>query len=133
MKFINANKNFDEALKVLAIKIRELDEESVSLIIYQSLNGYKANSDQIITAQEDTNPLLEFLNLEHKNNSKVLSDDEDSLSGESVQRMYILSMPFLSNKEEDSISKYHNESLDDVDLLNVLTIQYKNYLLNIVE
>ena len=133
MKFINANKNFDEALKVLAIKIRELDEESVSLIIYQSLNGYKANSDQIITAQEDTNPLLEFLNLEHKNNSKVLSDDEDSLSGESVQRMYILSMPFLSNKEEDSISKYHNESLDDVVLLNVLTIQYKNYLLNIVE
>jgi hypothetical protein len=133
MKFINANKNFDEALKVLAIKIRELDEESVSLIIYQSLNGYKANSDQIITAQEDTNPLLEFLNLEHKKNSKVLSDDEDSLSGESVQRMYILSMPFLSNKEEDSISKYHNESLDDVDLLNVLTIQYKNYLLNIVE
>mgnify|MGYP006081583605 FL=1 len=133
MKFINANKNFDEALKVLAIKIRELDEESVSLIIYQSLNGYKANSDQIITAQEDTNPLLEFLNLEHKKNSKVLSDDEDSLSGESVQRMYILSMPFLSNKEEDSISKYHNESLDDVVLLNVLTIQYKNYLLNIVE
>jgi len=133
MKFINANKNFDEALKVLAIKIRELDEESVSLIIYQSLNGYKANSDQIITAQEDTNPLLEFLNLEHKNNSKALSDDEDSLSGESVQRMYILSMPFLSNKEEDSISKYHNESLDDVVLLNVLTIQYKNYLLNIVE
>ena len=133
MKFINANKNFDEALKVLAIKIRELDGESVSLIIYQSLNGYKANSDQIITAQEDTNPLLEFLNLEHKKNSKVLSDDEDSLSGESVQRMYILSMPFLSNKEEDSISKYHNESLDDVDLLNVLTIQYKNYLLNIVE
>ena len=133
MKFINANKNFDEALKVLAIKIRELDEESVSLIIYQSLNGYKANSDQIITAQEDTNPLLEFSNLEHKNNSKVLSDDEDSLSGESVQRMYILSMPFLSNKEEDSISKYHNESLDDVVLLNVLTIQYKNYLLNIVE
>ena len=133
MKFINANKNFDEALKVLAIKIRELDEESVSLIIYQSLNGYKANSDQIITAQEDTSPLLEFLNLEHKNNSKVLSDDEDSLSGESVQRMYILSMPFLSNKEEDSISKYHNESLYDVDLLNVLTIQYKNYLLNIVE
>jgi hypothetical protein len=133
MKFINANKNFDEALKVLAIKIRELDEESVSLIIYQSLNGYKANSDQIITAQEDTNPLLEFLNLEHKKNSKALSDDEDSLSGESVQRMYILSMPFLSNKEEDSISKYHNESLDDVVLLNVLTIQYKNYLLNIVE
>ena len=133
MKFINANKNFDEALKVLAIKIRELDEESVSLIIYQSLNGYKANSDQIITAQEDTNPLLEFLNLEHKKNSKALSDDEDSLSGESVQRMYILSMPFLSNKEEDSISKYHNESLDDVNLLNVLTIQYKNYLLNIVE
>ena len=133
MKFINANKNFDEALKVLAIKIRELDEESVSLIIYQSLNGYKANSDQIITAQEDTSPLLEFLNLEHKKNSKVLSDDEDSLSGESVQRMYILSMPFLSNKEEDSISKYHNESLDDVVLLNVLTIQYKNYLLNIVE
>lgn len=133
MKFINANKNFDEALKVLAIKIRELDEESVSLIIYQSLNGYKANSDQIITAQEDTRPLLEFLNLEHKKNSKALSDDEDSLSGESVQRMYILSMPFLSNKEEDSISKYHNESLDDVDLLNVLTIQYKNYLLNIVE
>jgi hypothetical protein len=133
MKFINANKNFDEALKVLAIKIRELDEESVSLIIYQSLNGYKANSDQIITAQEDTSPLLEFLNLEHKKNSKALSDDEDSLSGESVQRMYILSMPFLSNKEEDSISKYHNESLDDVDLLNVLTIQYKNYLLNIVE
>ena len=133
MKFINANKNFDEALKVLAIKIRELDEESVSLIIYQSLNGYKANSDQIITAQEDTNPLLEFLNLEHKKNSKVLSDDDDSLSGESVQRMYILSMPFLSNKEEDSISKYHNESLDDVVLLNVLTIQYKNYLLNIVE
>jgi|TARA_B110000093_G_scaffold149714_1_gene163335 hypothetical protein len=133
MKFINANKNFDEALKVLAIKIRELDEESVSLIIYQSLNGYKANSDQIITAQEDTSPLLEFLNLEHKKNSKALSDDEDSLSGESVQRMYILSMPFLSNKEEDSISKYHNESLDDVVLLNVLTIQYKNYLLNIVE
>ena len=132
MKFINANKNFDEALKVLAIKIRELDEESVSLIIYQSLNGYKANSDQIITAQEDTSPLLEFLNLEHKKNSKALSDDEDSLSGESVQRMYILSMPFLSNKEEDSISKYHNESLDDVVLLNVLTIQYKNYLLNIV-
>ena len=133
MKFINANKNFDEALKVLAIKIRELDEESVSLIIYQSLNGYKANSDQIITAQEYTSPLLEFLNLEHKKNSKALSDDEDSLSGESVQRMYILSMPFLSNKEEDSISKYHNESLDDVVLLNVLTIQYKNYLLNIVE
>ena len=133
MKFINANKNFDEALKVIAIKIRELDEESVSLIIYQSLNGYKANSDQIITAQEDTRPLLEFLNLEHKKNSKALSDDEDSLSGESVQRMYILSMPFLSNKEEDSISKYHNESLDDVVLLNVLTIQYKNYLLNIVE
>ena len=133
MKFINANKNFDEALKVLAIKIRELDGESVSLIIYQSLNGYKANSDQIITAQEDTSPLLEFLNLEHKKNSKALSDDEDSLSGESVQRMYILSMPFLSNKEEDSISKYHNESLDDVVLLNVLTIQYKNYLLNIVE
>ena len=133
MKFINANKKFDEALKVLAIKIRELDEESVSLIIYQSLNGYKANSDQIITAQEDTSPLLEFLNLEHKKNSKALSDDEDSLSGESVQRMYILSMPFLSNKEEDSISKYHNESLDDVVLLNVLTIQYKNYLLNIVE
>ena len=133
MKFINANKNFDEALKVLAIKIRELDEESVSLIIYQSLNGYKANSDQIITAQDDTRPLLEFLNLEHKKNSKALSDDEDSLSGESVQRMYILSMPFLSNKEEDSISKYHNESLDDVVLLNVLTIQYKNYLLNIVE
>ena len=133
MKFINANKNFDEALKVLAIKIRELDEESVSLIIYQSLNGYKANSDQIITAQENTSPLLEFLNLEHKKNSKALSDDEDSLSGESVQRMYILSMPFLSNKEEDSISKYHNESLDDLVLLNVLTIQYKNYLLNIVE
>ena len=133
MKFINANKNFDEALKVLAIKIRELDEESVSLIIYQSLNGYKANSDQIITAQEDTSPLLEFLNLEHKKNSKALSDDEDSLSGESVQRMYILSMPFLSNNEEDSISRYHHESLQDVNLLNVLTIQYKNYFLNIVE
>jgi hypothetical protein len=134
MKFINANKNFDEALKVLAIKIRELDGESVSLIIYQSLNGFKANSDQIITAQEDISTLLEFLNLEHEKNSKVLSDDEDSLSaGESIQRMYILSMPFLSNKEEDSISKYHNESLDDVNLLNVLTIQYKNYLLNIVE
>ena len=133
MKFINANKNFDEALKVLAIKIRELDEESVSLIIYQSLNGYKANSDQIITAQEDTSPLLEFLNLEHKKNSKALSDDEDSLSGESVQRMYILSMPFLSNNEEDSINRYHHESLQDVKLLNVLTIQYKNYFLTIVE
>ena len=53
MKFINADKNFDEVLKILASKIRELDEKSVSLIIYQSLNGYKANSEQIITAQED--------------------------------------------------------------------------------
>ena len=44
----------------------------------------------------------------------ILSDDEKSLSGESVQRMYILSMPFLSNNEEDSISRYHHESLQDV-------------------
>ena len=133
MKFINANKNFDEVLKILATKIKELDEESVSLIVYQSFNGFKANSEQIITAQEDISPLLEFLNLEHKKNSKVLSDDEDNLSGEFVQRIYILSMPFLGNSAKDSISKYHNESLDNVDLLNVLTIQYKNYLLNIVE
>ena len=133
MKFINADKNFDEVLKILASKIRELDEKSVSLIIYQSLNGYKANSEQIITAQEDISPLLEFLSLEHEKNSKVLSNDEESLSEEFVQRMYILSMPFLSSSSKDSINKYHNESLDDVDLLNVLTIQYKNYLLNIVE
>ena len=133
MKFINADKNFDEVLKILTSKIRELDEKSVSLIIYQSLNGYKANSEQIITAQEDISPLLEFLNLEHEKNSKVLSDKEESLSGEFVQRMYILSMPFLSSSTKDSICKYHNESMDDVDLLNVLTIQYKNYLLNIVE
>ena len=133
MKFINADKNFDEILKILTSKIRELDEKSVSLIIYQSLNGYKANSEQIITAQEDISPLLEFLNFEHEKNSKVLSDDDESLSEEFVQRMYILSMPFLSSSAKDSISKYHNESLDDVDLLNVLTIQYKNYLLNIVE
>ena len=132
MKFINANKNFDESLKILAIKIKELEEKSMSLIIYQSLNGYKANAKQIINAQEDVSPLLEFLNLEHDKNSMVLSDDE-SLSGESVQRMYILSMPFLSNNEEDSISGYHHESLQDVNLLNVLTIQYKNYFLNIVE
>ena len=133
MKFINADKNFDEVLKILTSKIRELDKKSVSLIIYQSLNGYKANSEQIITAQEDISPLLEFLNLEHEKNSKVLSDNEESLSGEFVQRMYILSMPFLSSSSKDSINKYYNESLDDVDLLNVLTIQYKNYLLNIVE
>ena len=133
MKFINADKNFDEVLKILTSKIRELDEKSVSLIIYQSLNGYKANSEQIITAQEDISPLLEFLSLEHEKNSKVLSNDEESLSEEFVQRMYVLSMPFLSSSTKDSISKYHNESLDDVDLLNVLTIQYKNYLLNIVE
>jgi hypothetical protein len=133
MKFINADKNFDEVLKILTSKIRELDEKSVSLIIYQSLNGYKANSEQIITAQEDISPLLEFLSLEHEKNSKVLSNDEESLSEEFVQRTYILSMPFLSSSTKDSISKYHNESLDDVDLLNVLTIQYKNYLLNIVE
>jgi hypothetical protein len=132
MKFINANKNFDESLKILAIKIKELEEKSRSLIIYQSLNGYKANSKQIINAQEDVRPLLEFLNLEHDKNSMVLSDDE-SLSGESVQRMYILSMPFLSNNGEDSISRYHHESLQDVNLLNVLSIQYKNYFLNIVE
>ena len=133
MKFINANKKFDEALKILAIKIKELEEKSMSLIIYQSLNGYKANAKQIINAQEDISPLLEFLNLEHDKNSMVLSDDEESLSGESIQRMYILSMPFLSNDEEDSISRYHHESLQDVNLLNVLTIQYKNYFLNIVE
>ena len=133
MKFINADKNFDEVLKILTSKIRELDKKSVSLIIYQSLNGYKANSEQIITAQEDISPLLEFLSLEHEKNSKVLSNDEESLSEEFVQRMYILSMPFLSSSTKDSISKYHNESLDDVVLLNVLTIQYKNYLLNIVE
>jgi len=133
MKFINANQNFNEALKVLAIKIKELDGESISLIVYQSLNGCKANSDQIITAQQDTKPLLEFLSLEHENNSKVLSENEDNLSEELVQRTYILSMPFLSNREEDSISRYHKKSLDDVELLNVLTIQYKNYLLNIVE
>ena len=132
MKFINANKNFDESLKILAIKIKELEEKSRSLIIYQSLNGYKSNSKQIINAQEDVRPLLEFLNLEHDKNSMVLSDDE-SLSGESVQRMYILSMPFLSNNGEDSISRYHHESLQDVNLLNVLSIQYKNYFLNIVE
>ena len=133
MKFINADKNFDEVLKILTSKIRELDEKSVSLIIYQSLNGYKANSEQIITAQEDIRPLLECLSLEHEKNSKVLSNDEESLSEEFVQRLYILSMPFLSSSTKDSINKYHNESLDDVDLLNVLTIQYKNYLLNIVE
>ena len=133
MKFINANKNFDESLKILAIKIKELEKKSMSLIIYQSLNGYKANAKQIINAQEDISPLLEFLNLEHEKNSMVLSDDEESLSGESIQRIYILSMPFLSNDEEDSISRYHHESLQDVNLLNVLTIQYKNYFLNIVE
>ena len=133
MKFINANKNFNESLKILAIKIKELEEKSMSLIIYQSLNGYKANAKQIINAQEDISPLLEFLNLEHEKNSMVLSDDEESLSGESIQRMYILSMPFLSNDEEDSINRYHHESLQDVNLLNVLTIQYKNYFLNIVE
>ena len=133
MKFINANKNFDQSLKILAIKIKELEEKSMSLIIYQSLNGYKANAKQIINAQEDISPLLEFLNLEHDKNSMVLSDDEESLSGESIQRMYILSMPFLSNDEEDSINRYHHESLQDVNLLNVLTIQYKNYFLNIVE
>jgi|TARA_B110000438_G_scaffold286162_1_gene317089 hypothetical protein len=133
MKFINANKKFDEALKILAIKIKELEDKSMSLIIYQSLNGYKVNSEQIITAQEDISPLLEFLNLEHEKNSKVLSDDEDSLSDVPLRRIYILSMPFLSNKKEDSISKYNYKSLDDVNLLNVLTIQYKNYLLNIVE
>ena len=133
MKFINANEDFDESLKILAIKIKELEEESMSLIIYQSLNGYKANAKQIINAQEDVSPLLKFLNLEHDKNSMVLSDDEESLSGESVQRMYILSMPFLSNNEEDSINIYHHESLHDVNLLNVLTIQYKNYFLNIVE
>ena len=133
MKFINANKNFDESLKILAIKIKELEEKSMSLIIYQSLNGYKANAKQIINAQEDISPLLEYLNLEHDKNSMVLSDDEESLSGESVQRMYILSMPFLSNDEEDSINRYHHESLQDVNLLNVLTIQFKNYFLNIVE
>ena len=64
MKFINANKNFDQSLKILAIKIKELEEKSMSLIIYQSLNGYKANAKQIINAQEDISPLLEFLNLE---------------------------------------------------------------------
>ena len=133
MKFINANEDFDESLKILAIKIKELEEESMSLIIYQSLNGYKATTKQIINAQEDVSPLLKFLNLEHDKNSMVLSDDEESLSGESVQRMYILSMPFLSNNEENSISRYHHESLHDVNLLNVLTIQYKNYFLNIVE
>ena len=133
MKFINANEDFDESLKILAIKVKELEEESMSLIIYQSLNGYKANAKQIINAQEDVSPLLKFLNLEHDKNSMVLSDDEESLSGESVQRMYILSMPFLSNNEENSISRYHHESLHDVNLLNVLTIQYKNYFLNIVE
>jgi hypothetical protein len=133
MKFINANEDFDESLKILAIKIKELEEESMSLIIYQSLNGYKANAKQIINAQEDVSPLLKFLNLEHDKNSMVLSDDEESLSGESVQRMYILSMPFLSSNEENSIRRYHHESLHDVNLLNVLTIQYKNYFLNIVE
>ena len=133
MKFINANENFDESLKILAIKIKELEEKSMSLIIYQSLNGYKANAKQIINAQEDISPLLEFLNLEHDKNCMVLSDDEESLSGESVQRMYILSMPFLSNNEEDSINRYHHESLQDVKLLNVLTIQYKNYFLTIVD
>ena len=133
MKFINANKNFDESLKILTTKIKELNENSISLIVYQSLNGYKANAKQIINAQEDISPLLEFLNLEHDKNSMVLSDDEESLSGESVQRMYILSMPFLSNNGEDSISRYHHESLQDVNLLNVLSIQYKNYFLNIVE
>lgn len=133
MKFINANKNFNESLKILAIKIKELEEKSMSLIIYQSLNGYKANAKQILNAQEDISPLLEFLNLEHDKNCMVLSDDEESLSGDSVQRMYILSMPFLSNNEEDSISRYHHESLQDVNLLNVLTIQFKNYFLNIVE
>ena len=133
MKFINANKNFDESLKLVDIKIKELEEKSKSLIIYQSLNGYKANAKQILNAQEDISPLLEFLNLEHDKNCMVLSDDEESLSGESVQRMYILSMPFLSNNEEDSISRYHHESLQDVNLLNVLTIQFKNYFLNIVE
>ena len=133
MKFINANENFDESLKILAIKIKELEEKSISLIIYQSLNGYKANAKQIINAQEDISPLLEFLNLEHDKNSMVLSDDEESLSGESVQRMYILSMPFLSSNEVDSINRHHHESLQDVNLLNVLTIQYKNYFLNIVE
>ena len=133
MKFINANEDFDESLKILAIKIKELEEESMSLIIYQSLNGYKANAKQIINAQEDVSPLLKFLNLEHDKNSMVLSDDEESLSGESVQRMYILSMPFLSNNEEDSISRHHHESLQDVNLLNVLTIQYKNYFFNIVK
>ena len=133
MKFINANKNFDQSLKILAIKIKELEKKSMSLIIYQSLNGYKANAKQIINAQEDISPLLEFLNLEHDKNSMVLSDDEESLSGESIQRMDILSMPFLSNNEEESISRYHHESLQDVNLLNVLTIQYKNYFLNIVE
>ena len=133
MKFINANENFDESLKILAIKIKELEEKSMSLIIYQSLNGYKANAKQIINAQEDISPLLKFLNLEHDKNSMVLSDDEESLSGESVQRMYILSMPFLSNNEENSISRYHHESLQDVNLLDIVTIQYKNYFLNIVE
>ena len=133
MKFINANKNFDESLKILTTKIKELKENSISLIVYQSLNGYKANSKQIINAQEDVRPLLEFLNLEHNKNSMVLSDDEESLSVESVQRMYILSMPFLSNNKENSISRYHHESLQDVNLLSVLTIQYKNYFLNIAE
>lgn len=33
MKFINANENFDESLKILAIKIKELEEKSMSLII----------------------------------------------------------------------------------------------------
>ena len=117
MKFINADKNFDEVFKNSChLKLENLMKNQISLIIYQSLNGYKANSEQIITAQEDISPLLEFLNLEHDKNSKVLSDDEESLSGEFVQRMYILSMPFLSsNNEEDSINKYHNESLDDVE------------------
>ena len=133
MKFINANENFDESLKILAIKVKELEEKSISLIIYQSLNGYKANSKQIINAQKDISPLLEFLNLEHDKNSMVLSDDEESLYGESVQRMYIFSMPFLSNNEENSISRYHHESLQDVNLLDIVTIQYKNYFLNIVE
>ena len=133
MKFINANKNFDESLKILTTKIKELKENSISLIVYQSLNGYKANSKQIINAQKDISPLLEFLNLEHDKNSMVLSDDEESLYGESVQRMYIFSMPFLSNNEENSISRYHHESLQDVNLLDIVTIQYKNYFLNIVE
>jgi len=133
MDFINADKKYDEAFEILLSKITGLDSQSVSLLICQSLNGFILDSEQEINFQEEVKFLLEFLKTEHEKNSLILKYNEKELTPKNLKRIYILTLPCLSGNGKDSISMYKEDSLEKVTSANVLTIQYKNCLLNVVD